>query len=76
MSMYPTIILILLLPIKEFIWDFSMDYDYRKISNSRRCINIFERKIPSAPPTIQCIYDLWVHYFDIAMENISIGLAQ
>ena len=28
------------------------------------------------PPTIYCVYDSVIHEFDIAMANVSIGLAQ
>ena len=56
--------------------NYSMYEEYRKSSNFHCCINIVKIRIPSAPPTIQCIYDSGVHKFDIEMENVSIGIAQ
>ena len=39
-------------------------------------INIVERRVSCAPPTIQCRDDSGIHEFDRAMEKISIRLAQ
>ena len=52
-----------------------MQEGYRKISNVKRCINIVESIIPRTHPAIQCRDDSGIHSFDIAMENISIGIA-
>ena len=54
----------------------SMEEDYRTSSNFHGYINIVETRVPCAPPTIQCRYDSGIHEFDIAMENVSIGLSQ
>ena len=53
----------------------SMEEEYRKISNINRYINNVDRRVPCAPPTIQCIYELGIHEFDRAMEFVFIGLA-
>ena len=50
--------------------------EYRTSSNFHQYINIFDRRVPCAPPTIQCRYYLVIHEFDISMENVSIGLDQ
>ena len=52
-----------------------MEDEYRKNSNLYCYINIFVVGISSATPTIQCIDDIDIHYFDIKMENVSIGPA-
>ena len=53
-----------------------MEEDYRTSSNFHRYINIVESRVPGAPITIQCRYELRINKFDIAMANVSIGLAQ
>ena len=53
-----------------------MEEEYRTSSNFHRYINIFERRVPCAPPTIQCRYDKGIHEFDAAIANVSIGMAQ
>ena len=45
-------------------------------SNFHQYINIFESRVPCAPPTMQCRYYLWIHEFDRAMSNVSNGMAQ
>ena len=68
----------------EFDWDSwrnffeisSIEEEYRTSSNFHWYINIFDSRVPCAPPEIQCRYDSGIHEFDIAMENFSIGLAQ
>ena len=44
-------------------------------SKIQRYINIVERRIPSAPPTIRCRDDSGINAFDIAMTNVSIELS-
>ena len=53
----------------------SMEEEYRTGSNFHQYINIFESIVPCAPPMIHCRYDLGIHEFNIAMANVSIGLA-
>ena len=53
-----------------------MEEEYMKRSKIHCYINIVESIITSAPPTIQCRYDLLIHEFDIKMANVSIRLAQ
>ena len=53
-----------------------MEEEYRTSSNFHRYINNVERRVPCAPPTIQCRYDSGIHEFDREMANVSIGLAQ
>ena len=45
-----------------------MEEDYRTSSNLHRYINIVESRILIVPPTIQCIYDSGIHYFDGEMD--------
>ena len=52
-----------------------MEKEYRTSSNFHRCINNVESRVPCAPPMIQCRYDLGIHDFGRAMENVSIGLS-
>ena len=68
----------------EFDWDpsmnlfeiYSMDEDYRTISNFYQYVNIVESRVPCAPPTIQCRDYSGIHKFGRSMENVSIGMAQ
>ena len=68
----------------EFDWDLSknlfqissMEEEYRTSSNFHFCMNVFDIIIPSAPKTVQCIYDTGVHQFDKLMTNVSIGISQ
>ena len=53
-----------------------MEEEYRTSSNLYHCVNNVESIISSAPPTIQCRYDLGIHDFGSAMGNFSIGLVQ
>ena len=53
-----------------------MEEDYRTSSDFHCYINIVEIIKPSAPPTMQCRYDLGISEFDMEMENFSIGLSQ
>ena len=53
----------------------SMEEEYRTSSNFHNYINIIERRIPSAPPTVQRRYDSGIHDFDTSMANVSIGIA-
>ena len=53
-----------------------MDEEYRTGSNFHCCINIVEIRVPCAPKTIQCRYDLVMNAFDIEIDNFSIGIAQ
>ena len=50
--------------------------EYRTSSNFHQYINIVESRFPCAPPTIQCRYDSGINELYIAMENVSIGMAQ
>ena len=68
----------------EYDWDpsknlfkiYSVEEEYRTISNFHCYINIVESRIPSAPPTIQWRDESEIHKFDITVANISIGLDQ
>ena len=68
----------------EFDWDLSnnlfeissMEEEYRTSSNIHWFINIVDIRVPCAPPTIQCRDDPGINELDIAMANVSIGLAQ
>ena len=68
----------------EFDWDqsnnlleiSSMEQKYKSSSIFHQCINIVESRVPCAPPTIQCRYNLVIRYFGREMGNVSIGLAQ
>ena len=53
-----------------------MEEEYRTSSNLHWYINIVDSRVPCAPPTIQCRYGSGIHYFDRAIENFYIGLAQ
>ena len=55
---------------------YSMEEEYMKRSKIHCYVTIVEIIITSAPPTIQCRYDLLIHEFDIKMANVSIRLAQ
>ena len=54
----------------------SMEEEHRTSSIFHRYINIVDRRVPSTPPNIQCRDYLVIHEFDIAMQNVSIGLSQ
>ena len=53
-----------------------MEEEYSTSSKFHHYINIFESRIPSVPPTIQCRYDWILYDLDIEMENVSIRLDQ
>ena len=54
----------------------SMEEEYRTRSNFHRYINIIESRIPITPPTIQCIDESSLTYFDGSMGKKIIGTAQ
>ena len=53
-----------------------MEEEYTTSSNFYRYINIVESRVSCATPLIQCRYELGIHEFDRAIENVSIRLAQ
>ena len=63
-------------PSKNVFQISSMEEEFRTRSSFCCYINIVESRIPSSPPTIQCIYYSGIHIFHKAMANVSNGLAQ
>ena len=53
-----------------------MGEEYRTSSNFYPHTNIFDSRIPCSLPSIQCRDDLGKHGFDIAIENVFIGISQ
>ena len=53
-----------------------MEEEYRTSSSLHRYINIVDSRVPCVPPTIQCRDDSEIYEFDIATENVSIGMDQ
>ena len=53
-----------------------MEEEYSTSSNVHRYINIIDSRFPSAPSTINFIYDSVIHEFCRAMANVSIVLDQ
>ena len=62
--------------IKDFSEISSTEEEYRTNSIFHRYINIVQRRFPCAPPRIKFRDDSGINAFDIAMANVSNGLAQ